>query len=214
MKQVWSSLVPEPKRALAAQLPAVLAHLLDGIISREWRAREASCMALAELLSGRTHDEVAGSLTEMHTRLMRAVDDIKESVRKAAQSAWRGLSSVLNRLCDGALAPAKQAEATLGLVLPTLLDKGISHSSDEVRTLCTRQLLQLCKTAGPRMQPYVVRLVPALLETLSVTEDSALNYLQVRACGMGHAGGGHLGTCTWQVGMCAWGMGHGAWASS
>ena len=71
---------------------------------------------------------------------MRAVDDIKESVRKAALSAWRALSSVINRLCDGTLAPAAQAEEVLSLVLPTLLELGISHSSDDVRALCTKQV--------------------------------------------------------------------------
>ena len=88
---------------------------------------------------------------------------------------------MLNRLCDGSLAPAAQAEATLGLVLPMLLDRGISHASDDVRALCTKQLLQLCKAAGPHMRPHVVRLVPALLETLSVVEDPTLNYLQMHS---------------------------------
>jgi len=181
MKQVWSALVPEPKRALSSHLSAVLAHLLEGITSREWRAREASCLALADVLSGRTYDELASELTDMHVRLLRAVDDIKESVRKVALSAWRALSSVLNRLCDGTLASATQAEATLGLILPTLLTHGISHATDEVRHLCTKQLLALCKAANKHIRPHVVQLVPALLETLSVVEDPALNYLQMHS---------------------------------
>ncbi len=45
---------------------------------------------------------------------------------------------VINRLCDGALAPAAQAEAILGLVLPTLLSRGISsHEHMLVNSLCT-----------------------------------------------------------------------------
>merc|ERR1719274_93142 len=50
MKQVWSALVPEPKKALSAHLPAVLIHLSDGLTDRLWRARESSAGALAELL--------------------------------------------------------------------------------------------------------------------------------------------------------------------
>ena len=178
MKQVWSSLVPDPKRALTEHLGAVLDHLLEGLVGREWRAREASCYGLAESLTGRTYDEVKGVLKETHTRLMRTIDDIKESVRKAALAAWRALSSVINRLCDGTLAPAAQAAATLELVLPTLLEFGISHASDDVRALCTRQLLGVCKAAGSHIAAHVVVLVPALLETLSVIEDPMLNYLQ------------------------------------
>ena len=108
---MWSSLVPEPKKALTEHLPAVLNHLMEGMIGREWRAREASCAALGEVLAGRTYDEVASYLVELHARLLRATDDIKESVRLAALQAWRSLSSVINRLCDGTLAPKAQAEA-------------------------------------------------------------------------------------------------------
>ena len=52
-----------------------------------------------------------------------------------------------------------QAAATLELVLPALLDGGISHASDDVRALCTRQLLGLCKNAGVHMKSHVVQLV-------------------------------------------------------
>ncbi len=49
-----------------------------------------------------------------------------------------------------------------------------------MRRLCTKQLLQLCKAAGDHVAPHAATLVPALLETLSVVEDQALNYLQVK----------------------------------
>ena len=55
---MWSALVPDPKRSLTEHFPAVLAHLNEGITGREWRARESSCTAMAELLSGRTYSEV------------------------------------------------------------------------------------------------------------------------------------------------------------
>jgi proteasome component ECM29 len=185
MKQVWSALVPEPKKTLLAHLKAVMAHLVDGITSREWRARESSCAALAELLSGRTHSEVGPQLLEIHTRLMRALDDIKDSVRKAALGAWRALASVINRLSDGALAPPAQARAVLDAILPHLLEHGVPHSSPEVRHLCTKQLLQLCKAAGDHLTGHVRALVPALLESLSVVEDPTLNYLQMNAANVG-----------------------------
>ena len=189
MKQVWSSLVPEPKKSLTEHLPKVLAHLMEGLVDRLWRAREASCYALSEVLSGRTYDEIKDVLCDLHEKLMRAVDDIKESVRKGALGAWRAVSSVINRLCDGTLAPATQAGEVLGLVLPMLIERGISHSSDDVRGLCTKQLLGVCKAAGTHIRPHVVTLVPALLETLSVIEDPALNYLQMHSESAGVAEG-------------------------
>ena len=45
MKQVWSALVPEPKKTLDQLLQPVLTHLGEGLNDRLWRAREASCTA-------------------------------------------------------------------------------------------------------------------------------------------------------------------------
>lgn len=50
-----------------------------------------------------------------------------------------------------------------------------------MRRLCTRQLLKLCAAAGEALRSDVVRLVPVLLESLSVVEDPMLNYLQLNA---------------------------------
>ncbi|KAL1527860.1 hypothetical protein AB1Y20_009236 [Prymnesium parvum] len=181
MKQVWEALVPEPKKALAAHFNAVLSHVREGLTDRLWRSREASCSALAELLSGRTYDEVGEVMGEIQQKLMRALDDIKESVRKAALAAWRALTSAAVRLVDQTNSHREHARELLDALLPTLLDQGISHAQDEVRRLCTRQLLKICEAAGSAMQPHVVRLVPVLLESLSVVEDPMLNYLQLNA---------------------------------
>ena len=43
MKQVWSSLVPEPKKSLTEHLPKVLEHRIERLVDRLWRAREPSC---------------------------------------------------------------------------------------------------------------------------------------------------------------------------
>ncbi len=80
---MWSSLVADTRKALSAHLDPILAHLTDCLVGREWRAREASCAALAEILSGRTFDEIGSRLAEIHARLLRALDDIKDSVRRA-----------------------------------------------------------------------------------------------------------------------------------
>ncbi len=55
-------------------------------------------------------------------------------MRQAAALAWRSLASVVNRLCDASLAPPSQARAVLELMLPPLLEKGITHATDDVTT--------------------------------------------------------------------------------
>ncbi len=59
---------------------------------------------------------------------------------------------------DQAHAPAEQAAAVLGSVLPALLERGISHATDEVRGLCTKAAalpsMQVLTTA-PFLSPQV-----------------------------------------------------------
>mmetsp|Transcript_1566 Transcript_1566/g.5053 ORF Transcript_1566/g.5053 Transcript_1566/m.5053 type:complete len:1137 (-) Transcript_1566:498-3908(-) len=189
MRQLWASLVPDPKQALTAHLQPVLRHLCDSLGDRLWRAREGACLALAELLPGRTHAELAPMLSELHTKLLRTLDDIKETVRAAAEAAWRALCSACVRLTDGAKATEAEAGAVLAVVLPALLDGGVLNASAEVRAACTRQLLKLVQGAGPHLASHTPRLVPFLVESLSSLEDPSLLYMQHHVPGLGVSAG-------------------------
>ncbi len=83
----------------------ILNDLLFNLTSSQWRVRESSCMALNDLLRGRQLDEVVDRLPELWETIFRVQDDIKESVRNAADIACKTLSRVswLNGLfefCD------------------------------------------------------------------------------------------------------------------
>ena len=52
---------------------------------------------MSEVHSGRTNDEIKHVQCDLHEKLMRAVDDIKESVRRARWCVACGLF-VINRL--------------------------------------------------------------------------------------------------------------------
>ena len=69
----------------------ILAALTDG----QWRVRESACMALCDLL-GRNVDlnEISHLLPEIWKSLFRVLDDIKESVRKAALASVKALGKV------------------------------------------------------------------------------------------------------------------------
>ena len=172
--QVWSALVPEPKKTLEEQLQPVLDHLEEGLADRLWRAREASCLAVSDALPGRSWADLKAHLEALFVRVMRALDDVKETVRKAALSAWRSVCGAAIRLSDTANAPAEQAHAVLSLVLPLLLESGLTHNAAEVRALTAKQILKLCEGGGKHLAPFTAQLVPALLENLSVLEDQAL----------------------------------------
>ena len=143
---------------------------------------QASCLGLADVLPGRSWAELQPHFERLFTALLRVLDDVKESVRKAALAGWRAVCNAASRLSDPASGSvsAEQALSVLGLVLPLLLESH-THNSAEVRSLAAKQMLKLCESGGKHLSPHAVRLVPALLENLSVLEDQALNYLQQHA---------------------------------
>lgn len=55
---------------------------------------------------------------------LRALDDIKDSVRAAAAGALRSLRSVTLRLADPAASPPGDAQQAVALMLPFLLSQG------------------------------------------------------------------------------------------
>jgi len=82
-------------------------------------------------------------------------------------------------MCD----PAKGAagQRTIAVLLPCLLDKGMMSPVTEVRALSINTLVKISKSAGAMLKPHAPKLIPALLESLSVLEPQVLNYLSLRA---------------------------------
>ncbi|KAJ9518457.1 hypothetical protein QJQ45_018491 [Haematococcus lacustris] len=132
MAAVWKGLVDDPKAAVDAAFPAIMADLLKELGGRLWRSRQAAAAAMADLLQGRRWVELQGHLAQVWTMTFRAMDDIKDSVRRAAAGLARSLRGVTLRLCDPSLSPPRDAQAAVGLVLPLMLDQGITSSVEEV----------------------------------------------------------------------------------
>uniref|UniRef100_A0A8C5VKA6 Ecm29 proteasome adaptor and scaffold n=2 Tax=Euarchontoglires TaxID=314146 RepID=A0A8C5VKA6_MICMU len=178
MTSIWNALVTE-KSTVDKYLKEILEDLVKNLTSNMWRVRESSCLALNDLLRGRPLDDIIDKLPEIWETLFRVQDDIKESVRKAAELALKTLSKVCVKMCD----PAKGAagQRTIAVLLPCLLDKGMMSPVTEVRALSINTLVKISKSAGAMLKPHAPKLIPALLESLSVLEPQVLNYLSLRA---------------------------------
>ncbi|XP_053887475.1 proteasome adapter and scaffold protein ECM29 isoform X2 [Malaclemys terrapin pileata] len=178
MTSIWNALVTD-KSAIDKYMKEILDDLLNNLTSNMWRIRESSCLALNDLLRGRPLDDIIDKLPEIWETLFRVQDDIKESVRKAAELALKTLSKVCVKMCD----PAKGAagQRTIAVLLPCLLDKGMMSTVTEVRALSINTLVKISKSAGVMLKPHAPKLIPALLESLSVLEPQVLNYLSLRA---------------------------------
>ncbi|KXZ47233.1 hypothetical protein GPECTOR_37g239 [Gonium pectorale] len=161
----------------AGHFGAILTDLLREMGGRLWRNRQAACSAAADLMQGRRWPELAPHMAQLWTMTFRAMDDIKESVRRAALSLARSLRGLTLRLADpqhtgaagwggaGGLVYCASAVAT---VFPVLLEQGLPSSVPEA--------------APPHaLRPLLAALVPPLLEALSSLEDVRLNYVEQHA---------------------------------
>ncbi|NWJ04505.1 ECM29 protein, partial [Crypturellus undulatus] len=178
MTSIWNALVTD-KSMVDKYMKEILEDLISNLTSNLWRIRESSCLALNDLLRGRPLDDIIDKLPEIWEILFRVQDDIKESVRKAAELALKTLSKVCVKMCD----PSKGAagQKTVAVLLPCLLDKGIVSTVTEVRSLSINTLVKISKSAGSMLKPHAPKLIPALLESLSVLEPQVLNYLSLCA---------------------------------
>ncbi|CAK9863286.1 unnamed protein product, partial [Sphagnum jensenii] len=181
MGHIWKSLVAEPKKTVDEYFDDIMEDLLVQAGSRLWRSRESACLALADLLQGRRFSEVGKYLERLWIMAFRAIDDIKETVRLAGNSLSKSVSSVSLRLSDTTLTAEADARATLAIVLPFLLTKGILSTVADVRHLSINTIMKLVKGAGNSVRPQMPDLVGCMLESLSSLEDQRLNYAELHA---------------------------------
>lgn len=70
----------------------ILSDLVNNLTHSLWRVREACCHALTDLLRRQSASNALHQITEIWITLFRVRDDIKESVRLAAEKTLLTLS--------------------------------------------------------------------------------------------------------------------------
>jgi Proteasome stabiliser len=163
--------------AVSEHFDGVVVHCLTSMTSRQWRVREAGAGGLRDLLPSRRWNEVGHHLEQLWYVGLRAMDDIKESVRTAADRAGRALSSLSIRLCDANMSGAATASAAVSVVVPAILP-AFTHSVKEVRVLATSTLAKVIRFGGDSLRPSVPDIVTSLLESATELEPQAFNYFQ------------------------------------
>ncbi|URE19654.1 Proteasome-associated protein ECM29 [Musa troglodytarum] len=192
MGHIWKSIVAEPKKTVDEYFDSIVDDLLAQSGSRLWRSREASCLALADIIQGRKFSQVSKHLKSIWTAAFRAMDDIKETVRNSGDSLCRAVSSVTTRLCDISLSSASDASETMNIVLPFLLVEGIVSKVSSIQKASITMVMKLAKVsgqlrvnAGIAIRPHLPELVSCMLECLSSLEDQRLNYVELHAANVG-----------------------------
>src|SRR5690606_12210822 len=53
MNDIWSAIVKDSNAIIEKYFDEIMSDLLTSILDREWRVREASCAAIADIIQGR-----------------------------------------------------------------------------------------------------------------------------------------------------------------
>jgi len=181
MNDIWSALVKDSSATINEHFDEILADLLTSILGKEWRTRQASCAAIADLVQGREFDKYEKHLHDIWQVAFKVLDDIKLSVREAARSLSMVLTGILVRQAEAG-SSSKHAQSMLKEVMPFLLsDQGMQSSAEEVRVFATVTVLKLIKSGGKTLLPFIPNLVEELIGLLSILEGEGADYVYLRA---------------------------------
>ncbi|RAL08677.1 ECM29 family proteasome component [Aspergillus homomorphus CBS 101889] len=184
MNTIWRALVKNPTEVIDAHLDEIMVDLLKSMLSgREWRARQASCAAIADLIQGRQPEMYAGYMNEIFTKAFKLLDDIKETVRVSAMKLCQTITNAIIRTLETSKSDAKQAGSMLESVIPFLLsDKGVESGVGEVQGFAIGALIQMIKKCPSKpLRPFVPHMIEQFLSSLSSLEPQAVNYVHLNA---------------------------------
>lgn len=102
MSHILVTVIPQRTAALTHNFPAVMRELLESLAARPWRARQAACLAMADLLPGRRWPLLAPHFGRVWEVALRVADDIKDSVRVNGERLLRSIGNLTER-CSFAL---------------------------------------------------------------------------------------------------------------
>jgi proteasome component ECM29 len=184
MNDIWQALVKDPTTLLDTHFDAIMDDLLSSIIAgREWRTRQASCAAIADLLQGRPVEKYDKYLNEILGKAFKVMDDIKESVRTAALRLCQVITNILIRTLETGDTDSKRARTMLGHIIPFLLGQdGMESSAQEVQGYAITTLVQIIKKSpSALLRPFMAQILDKFLSSLSSLEPQAVNYVHLNA---------------------------------
>lgn len=183
MNDIWNSLIDDPTAIIRANFDLILKELLKEVGNKEWRVRQGSVTALTDLLQTTSLDVYEDRMEEIWSMSFRAIDDIKDSVRKAGTKLTRSLATTLTRAADVSTGSSdSRATKVLGDLIPFLIgNQGLLSDAEDVRTFSLETILKVCKVAGPRIKKFVPTLLENFITMMSTLEPDVVNYLVLNA---------------------------------
>ncbi|KAI0020205.1 proteasome component [Xylariomycetidae sp. FL0641] len=181
MDDIWKAVVKDQTAVIDQHFDAIMTDLLRSILDgREWRVREASCAAIADLIYGQPFPKYEKYYIEIWRLTLKVLDDQKGSVRNAALKLSMGLSKTLvTQLQENN--SSSSAKAMTAHVVPFLLsDKGVENSVEEAKFMAITTVLDVVKNGGDALKPFIPTIITHFLGLLSTVEPEAVNYYYQR----------------------------------
>ncbi|KAI0165038.1 proteasome component ECM29 [Xylariaceae sp. FL1272] len=181
MDDIWKAVAKDQTATIDQHFDAIMTDLLRSIVDgREWRVRQASCAAIADLIYGQPFPKYDKYYVDIWKVTLRVLDDQKGSVREAALKLCLGLSKTLvTQLQENN--HSSSAQAMMNQVFPFLLsDKGIENSVEDVKIMAIKTVLDVVKSGGEAMKPFIPTIITHFLGLLSTIEPSQINYYYQR----------------------------------
>ena len=183
MNDIWNTLISDSSSVINLYFDQILEELLASMSNKEWRVREASTIALLNLIQTQPKEKFGNSVVQIWTMSFRTMDDIKESVRQAGTKLTTVLAKLLARSIDinNGVSP-ETSNSILSIILPFLLGtKGLDSDAEEVRNFALNTLVDLIKTTGTTMKGFAPQLVYDFTLLFSSIEPQVINYLALNA---------------------------------
>ena len=73
MNEIWNAMVKEPTKIIDVQFDNIINDLLTNILNREWRVRQASCAAIADLIQGRSSKGYGKHLVQIWSKTFKVI---------------------------------------------------------------------------------------------------------------------------------------------
>ncbi|KAI1906458.1 proteasome component M29 [Ophidiomyces ophidiicola] len=190
MNDIWNTLVKDSNAVINSHFDAIMEDLLKSILAgKEWRVRQASCAAIADLIQGRPVQQYEKFLSDILTNAFKVLDDIKASVREAAFNLCQTLSNTLIRSFDEGIARSEKTQLMLQRFIPFLLHYGMESNVPEIQIYSITTMTTLVrKSPTNALGPYIPDILEKFLLSLSSVEPEMMNYIYLNADKYGVSG--------------------------
>ena len=222
METLWVGLTgggEDGRKAISDHFRPTMDVLVEETSSKFWRARVGACGALSQICVGRSWEDIGGGpaildenydlvvsktssqstpggirLLRLWRAVVRALDDVRITVRESGEALGRSVRSLTINLCDPNVDPAcaegflqnsekreRDAVSASATALRWLLRNGLKQQCAEAAGICVSSLIGIIDIAKPTiLEALLPDVIYALLLAMSNLEPAAFSYLAVR----------------------------------